>query len=395
MEEEKKSICIFPYINLSKSLVMDDFEILHYDTYDFSKELNKEEKNNLDSYIDSFRESLFQKWKSPKKADGIWILKYKWTIIRTKENSEDIDDKIKILYLLLKLHINYDFLNPWMNYIHFKTFDTFWCNAKSEYINKFWSMRDCDNLYSTIPENIGWLKNVIIYPLYYCINNIDVSLKLVGNFEDILGIDKEKIDITYIYKWIIKDSDYCQKFINLSSIHYWLERQNDLFFYYSIIPSILEVLLYPINWNKKQSSVEFWETLDAILIRDNDFIKTTSSAIEKERWVIARSFSIIYDLRNDLLHEGKKSFDKLKIEFKWYDLRIYDMFQLIFKFSILNDFIDKWIIENKFVKVNIEWNIFTTWNIKITSNSDTLYMDEQLNNLLVKATNDKKYSPKA
>lgn len=61
MEEEKKSICIFPYINLSKSLVMDDFEILSYDTYDFSTELDQEEKNNLDSYVDSFRESLFQK----------------------------------------------------------------------------------------------------------------------------------------------------------------------------------------------------------------------------------------------------------------------------------------------------------------------------------------------
>lgn len=392
MEEEKKPICIFPYINLSKSLVMDDFEILPYDTCDFSKELNKEEKSNLDSYVDSFRESLFQKWKPPKKADGIWILKYKWTIIRTKENSEDIDDKIKILYLLLKLHINYDFSNPWMNHIDLKTFDIFWCNVKSEYISKFWSMRDCDNLYSTIPENISWLKNVLIYPLHYCINNIDVSFKLVGNFEDILCIDKEKIDITYLYKWIVKDDDYYQKFLNLSSIHYWLEQQNDLFFYYSIIPSILEVLLYPINWNKKQTAVRFWENLDNILIRNNDFIETSSSNIKKERWVIARTFSLIYDLRNDLLHEGKKSFDKLKVEFKWYDLKIYDMFQLIFKFSILNDFIDKRIIENKFVKINIEWNIFTTWSITITSNSDTLYMDEQLNNLLLKATNDKKYS---
>ena len=301
MEEEKKPICIFPYINISKSLVMDDFEILPYDTYDFSKELNKEEKSNLDSYVDSFRESLFQKWKSPKKANGIWILRYKWTIIRTKENSEDIDDKIKILYLLLKLHINYDFSNPWMNHIHFKTFDIFWCNVKSEYISKFWSMRDCDNLYSTIPENISWLKNVLIYPLHYCINDIDVSLKLVGNFEDILEIDKEKIDLTYLYEWILKDNDYYQKFLNLSSIHYWLEQQTDLFFYYSIIPTIIEVFLQVSPEDiKKQKAIEYWKLLDQSILRSNENITTTIyikknwTKIDEELWLIARTFVIIY-----------------------------------------------------------------------------------------------------
>lgn len=387
----EKIICIFPYINLSKNLIMDDFEIFSYDNYDFSKDLNEEEKNNLDSYVESFRETFFQKWKSPKKINGVGILKYKWTIIRKKENSKDIGDKIKILYMILTLHINYDFLNPWISQIHFKTFDAFWCNVKSTYTNKFGSVRDYNNLYSTIPENINWLKDVKIYPLHYSINNIDSSIKMVGNFEDILEIDREKIDITYLYKWIVKDNDYYQKFLNLSSIHYWLEQQNDLFFYNSIIPSILEVLLYPINGKKKKTVVEFGEKLDTILVKDNVFIKTSSSNIEKERWIIARTFSLIYDLRNNLLHKGKQSFDKLKVEFKWYHLRIYDVFQLIFKFLILHDFIEKWIIDNKFIKLTIEWSIFTTWYINIWRTIHILYMDEQLNNLLNKAEDEIKY----
>jgi len=61
MQKESKIICIFPYINLSKSLIMDNFEILHYDNYDFSGELSKEEKKNLELYVDSFRETFFQK----------------------------------------------------------------------------------------------------------------------------------------------------------------------------------------------------------------------------------------------------------------------------------------------------------------------------------------------
>jgi hypothetical protein len=403
MEEEKKLVCILPYINLSKSLIMDDFEILPYDTYDFSKELKKEEKDNLDSYANSFRESLFQKWKPPKKAYGIWILKYKWTIIRTKGNSEDMDDKIKILYLLLKLHINYDFSNPWMNHIHFKTFDIFWCNVKSTYTSKFGSMRDYDNLYSTIPENIGWLRNIIIYPLYYCINDIDVSLKLMGNFEDILGIDKEKIDITYLYKEIIKDSEYYERFLSISMVYYGLEQQTDLFFYFSIIPSIFEVLLYPIEFNeKKKKSCEFWRKLDNLFIDDNDFIDTVMytknwQEIKQKIGLIERTIVWIYDLRNSFLHDGKRVFEKLKIQFKWHELKIYDIFQLILQFSILNDFIENWIINDKFISMNITWNIFTTWTIEIkpTNNKlEKIKMDIKLNNLLVKAKNDKKYSLK-
>ncbi len=398
MKKEEKAVCIFPYINLSKSLIMDDFEILSYDDYDFSSELTKQEEANLDLYVDSFRKTFFQKWKTPTKVDGVGILKYKWTIIRTKDNSGDIDDKIKILYLLLKLHINHDFWNPRMNHIHFKTFDTFWCNVKGEHTSKFGSMWDYNSLHSTIPENIGWLSNIIIYPLHYCINDIDVSLKQIGNFEDILGVDKEKIDITYLYTWIIKDHDYYQKFLNLSSIHYWLEQQNDLFFYYAIIPTIIEVFLQVSPEDiKKQKAIDHWKALDQQILRNNENIVTTTYIkkkwieVQEEIWLIARTFVTIYDLRNNLLHEGKKSFEKLKVEFKWHHLRIYDVFQLIFKFSILYDFIERWIIENKFIKVKFEWSIFTTWRIGMAVSEDTLHMDTQLDNLLNKAKNDKKY----
>ncbi|USN57407.1 MAG: hypothetical protein H6766_03005 [Candidatus Peribacteria bacterium] len=61
MEAVDKTICVFPYINLSKSLIMDDFEIHPYDNYDFTQELNDEEKKNLDLFVDSFRKTFFQK----------------------------------------------------------------------------------------------------------------------------------------------------------------------------------------------------------------------------------------------------------------------------------------------------------------------------------------------
>ncbi len=391
METSDKTICILPYINLSKSLIMDSFEIHVYDTYDFSQELNEAEKINLDLFADSFRNTFFQKWVSPEKVGWIWVLKYKGSIIRTDENSEDIDDKIKILYLLLKLHVNHDFSNPWMNQIDYKTFDIFSFNVKNDQTVKFGNWSTCDQVYTTIPEYVNGLKNVIIYPLHFCINDIDTSLKMVSGFEDIIWVDKAKIDVTYLYQWITQDNDYYQKFLNLSWVHYWLEQQNDLFFYYAIIPPILEVLLYPISWGKKKTAVKFWETLDKIIIRDNDYIETSSSSITKERWLIARTISLIYDLRNDLLHEWKRVFEKLKVEFKWHDLRIYDVFQLIFKYSILNELIERWIIKNEFVKIDIEWNIFTTWEIKFTTSRETLYMDIQLDNLIKKASNDEKY----
>lgn len=99
----------------------------------------------------------------------------------------------------------------------------------------------------------------------------------------------------------------------------------------------------------------------------------------------------IYDLRNELLHEWKKSFDKLKVGFKWFNLRIYEIFQLFFKYSILNDLIEQQIISNNFKEVEIDWNIYTSWNIQVkTTTNKQLSMDNELNNLIEKAESDKK-----
>jgi len=205
--------------------------------------------------------------------------------------------------------------------------------------------------------------------------------------------------MTSLYKWIIKNEDYYKKFLNIASLHLdWLEKQEDIFFYYAIIPSIIEVLLYPnIDKNdiKKQKAIDYGKKLDELIIKNNEKIETiiyvNNKWISKKEaiWLIARTIVSIYGMRNDLLHEWKKSFNKIKVNFKWYDFKIYDVFQLIFKFSILNDFIENNIINNEFIKLSFEWNIFTTWNIKILSNKDILYMDDWLDLLLEKAKSDK------
>jgi len=182
-------------------------------------------------------------------------------------------------------------------------------------------------------------------------------------------------------------------------MHYWLERQNDLFFYYSIIPSIIEILLQlTSNDIKKQKALDFWKKLDDLIIQDNEKIETLIytkrnwDEVKEELWLIARTFVSIYDLRNELLHEWKKSFNKLKVQFKWYDLRIIDIFKLILKYTILANFIEKWIIENNFYKVEIDGvgNIFTWGEIKIkTTNNTELSMEAELDNLVRKCKSDR------
>lgn len=386
-----KEVLIFPYINIDRIIKMDDFEIHPFKKYNFKDEITNEEKKILDEYVYSFRETFFKKWENPKIAKWIWILKYKWTILRSIENSHWIDDKIKILFLFLKLHVSHDFFNPWMNNINVKSFDIFWFNFKNSYTTKFWNVSECVDLHSTIPENISWIWDIKFYPLNFCINTIPVDFKLAGWWDEIFWINTIITDVTYLYQWIIKNKEYYQKILNIAYIHYWLEQQNDLFFYYAIIPTIIEVLNPP-KWKKKQNWVEYWKKIDQ-LIKDNDFIKIISSWEEKELGLIARTISTIYDSRNDLLHEWKKSFDKLKVIFKWYELKIYDIFQLIFKYSILNDFIEQWIIDNNFSKLEFEWSIFTTWHIDVKEERyKTLSMDNELSWLLRKAESDKKYS---
>lgn len=392
-----KDVIIFPYINITKIIKMDDFEIHPFSDYNLKEELEEDDIPLLNDFIDSFRETLFSEWKIPEKANWIGILKYKWTILRINTNSKDIWDKVKILFLLLKLHISIDSFNQWMSIIDVRVFEYFQFNFSNDYTNKFWNMWKCKTLHSTIPENIKWLKEITFLPLHYSLNNIPVTFNIVSNSEDFFWIDKNTIDMTYLFEWINTNTEYYKKFLNLSSIHYWLEQQNDLFFYYSIIPTILEVLLYPIDISdsKKQKALDYWKKIDELVIKDNDiietiiYIKRNWIEVKDNIWLIARTIVSIYDMRNDLLHEGKKSFDKMKVSFKWNDLKIYDVFQLIFKYSILNDFIEKWIIKNEFIKLVFEWDIFYSWNIKISGIADKLYMDDKLSLLMEKAKSDK------
>lgn len=383
-----KEVLIFPYINIERIIKMDDFEIHPYKNYSFDSELTTDEKKELDIFVNSFRKTFFKNGASPNIANWIWILKYKWTILRDNTNSDWIHDKIKILFFLMKLHISHDFFNPWMNHIDVKSFDIFWYNIVNNLTNKFWHMWECDTLYSTVPENISWLSNIKFYPINFCTNYVPVEFKIFWGWDEIFWINSEVDDFANLYKWIVSDDDFYSKVLNISSMNYWLEQQNDLFFYYSIIPSIIEVLNPP-NWKKKESWIEYWKKLDD-LINDNDFIEIQTCWRLQSLWLISRTISTIYDTRNELLHEWKKSFDKLKVQFKWYDLRIIDIFKLIFKYTILADFIEKWIIKNNFFKVEIEGNIFTWGEIKIkTTNNTKLSMDAELDNLVRKYESDR------
>jgi len=329
-------------------------------------ELTKQEEELLNKYVYSFRKTFFNRWETPEAADGVWLLKYKGTILRTIDNSEWINEKIKILILLLKLHISYDFFNPWMNHIDIKSFNIFHFNLGNNFTNKFWNMSECDKVYSTIPENLSWLNPKIT-------------------------------DLTKLYRKILKDEWYYRKFLSISNVYYWLEHQNDLFFYYAIIPSILEVLRPPnINEFKKQKAIDFWKELDELLIEDNDIFQTVyhtkNNWVEliDQLWLIARTISQIYNIRNDFLHEWKKDFNKLKTSFHWLDLSLYDIFQLILKYIILNDFLDKWIINSSFSRLKIGWNIFDYRGVSIESQiHDKLHMDNELDWLLEKAESDK------
>lgn len=397
--DNNKSVLIFPYINIDKIIKMDDFEIHPLEKYNLKEELDGNEILRLNNFANSFKQTFFNEGEIPKDITWIWILKHKWNIVLSKENSSDITEKIKILFLLLKLHISIDFFNQWMSIINIKALDFFECNLSNDYIKKFWNSWKYKNLQTTNPENIRWFKDIKFLPIPLTINNIPTTFSIVSNSDEILWIDKNYIDMTSLYKWIIKNKEYYKKFLNIASLHLdWLEKQEDIFFYYAIIPSIIEVLLYPnIDKNdiKKQKATDYGKKLDELIIKNNEKIETiiyvNNKWISKKEtiWLIARTIVSIYDMRNDLLHEWKKSFNKMKVNFKWYDLRIYDVFQLFFKFSILTDFIENKIIENEFVKLSFEWNIFTTWNIKILWNKDILYMDDWLDLLLEKAKSDK------
>jgi len=365
-----KEVLIFPYINIERIIKMDDFEIHPYKSYSFNSEFNSNEKKELDIFVDSFRKTFFNKSESPKIANWIWILKYKWTVLRDNTNSEWIHEKIKILFCLMKLHISHDFFNPWMSHIDVKSFDVIWYNISNDLTNKFWHMWKCDTLYTTIPENIAWLWDIKFYPIKFCTNYVPVEFKIIWGWDNVFWISSNIDNFTELYKWIISDEDFYNKILNISSMNYWLEQQNDLFFYYSIIPSIMEVLLQ-LNSNdiKKQKALDFWKKLDDLIIQDNEkietliYIKRNWDEIKEKLWLIARTIVLI---------------------------KIFDIFQLIFKYTILLDFIDKWIIENNFYKVEINWNIYTQWNIWVkTTSHNKLSMDAELDNLVDKYKSEK------
>lgn len=389
-----KDVIIFPYINLKKVIKMDDFEIHPFEFYDLSEELSCDEADNLNIFVRSFRETFFKEWQTPKQMTGIWILKYKGTIIRNTDEVESIHDTTKILFLLLKLHVSYDFYNPWMNRIQVKSFDIFGYNVCDDYTNKFSNMWSCEDLYSTVPESIGWLGNISFYPIDFCTNTVPVECKLFSWWGKIFWAQPDSIDLTDLYQWIMKDTEYYQKFLNIASLHFWLEQQNDLFFYYSIIPSIIEVLLQLDSGDKKKKeAIKFWKKLDADIVKNNHHIDTIiyidkgGTEHKENLGIIARTFVLIYDLRNLLLHEWKKSFEMLKVEIHGVELRIYDIFQLIFKYTILHELIEKRILVNRFTKVEIEWNMLF-WQIKIKYSKDCLLtLDQELNWLIQSARN--------
>ena len=77
-----KVVITFPYINIKNVIIMDEFEIYPFDTYDLSTELTSDEIGNLNDFTGSFRETFFKDWENPNQMTGIWILKYKGSIIR-------------------------------------------------------------------------------------------------------------------------------------------------------------------------------------------------------------------------------------------------------------------------------------------------------------------------
>lgn len=383
---------------------MGDFEVYPFDWYEFNSELEPDEINNLSAFAHSFRETFFKEWESPRYTSGVWILKYNGTIIRDSWEVESIHDNIKILFLLLKLHVSHDFFNPLMNNIGVKTFDLLWFNVWSSLAVKFGNMSECKDLHSTVPENLTWLWNINFFPIQYCTNNIPVEFKMFWWWEQMFGVHSDVVDISELYLWILRDADYYKKFLNIASVHFWLEQQNDLFFYYSIIPSIIEVLIQPdSNDIKKQKAIDFWKSLDDSIVENNDkidtliYTKKNWDEVREELWIIARTFVLIYDLRNLLLHEWKKSFEKLKVEIHGVEVRIYDIFQLIFKYIILHDLIEKWILENRFIKVSIIWSPLTsllTWEDFIVEQTwgQPLALDQELDWLIRKSESDRDLS---
>ncbi len=342
---------------------MGDFEIFPYEGYMFNDELTEAERTNLDLFVSSFRETFFKRWGNPKQKKGIWVLRYKWTILRNDSNSNDINDRIKILYLIIKLHLSFDFFNPSFHFIDLKSFDFFYKRLDNEYGWRFWVWWKCIDLHSTIPENISWLEYIKIFPIENSHFDIWPMLRFVSNGDEFFWIDSSIDDLTEIFSKIYIDKDYYPKFLAIANIYFWLERQIDVFFYLMIIPSILEILFWfsEETPRKKKESIWKWKELDQYLLEVNEMISVnTYKDIYEELWVIARSIHIIYDLRNKLVHEWIKDHTKITVSYKWYNLRLYDVFQIIIKYIILDDLVKNNVVDSqKFTTMDEAiWNLY-------------------------------------
>lgn len=381
----KKFVLFFPYLGLDRIIKMGDFEIHPFQRRILTNEFSKDERDALSDFASSFRKTFFEKSKIPEKADWIWILKFRWTFLRGGDDYGQIRDNVKILILLLKLHINHDFLNPWLNHINIKSFDEFPFDAKGEGALKFWNWHHCDQLYSTIPEGVAWLSSIKFYPLSFCTNNIPVELKIFGGWDEIFWIDSKVIDLTDIFVRIKLDKAYYERFLRLANVHYWLMRQDDVFFYSSIVPSIVEVLNPP-KWPKKLSGVKYWMELDKLIFH-NDVRPVSHGNETLNLGLIARTIFLLYDTRNALLHEWEKTFDKLGVPFHSTELKVYEVFQLIFKYTVLSDLIQNGIIQNSFSRLCFKGSIITSGEISISCEQGLkLFMDDELQWLVNSST---------
>ena len=347
MNTTSKQIVIFPYLNTNKIIKLWDFEIHPYEKYNFKEELDWSDIQILTAFIKSFRVSFFKKNQLPEAQPWIGVLKYKGSIIRTEANTSGMEDRIKLLFFLLKLHISFDFFNTHLNFISTKAFDVFWVNVQKDgFICKFWHLSTSDKLYTTTPGNIVWMKGVEIYPLGTSCMKIDILFRIATNGNQLLWVNSIVTDLSPIFGKLLEKPAFYWKLQTISEIYFWLEHQGDAYFYIAIVPTLLEVLFSIEKDDKKRQAVICWEELDKVLIKNNDYITTTSSEIQKERWLIARSISNMYDIRNNFLHAWKKKSEKLEVEYRWQSLSIYQVFQLIMKYAILKQMAENLMFES-------------------------------------------------
>lgn len=359
-----KIIWVLPYIGIDKKIIIADFEIHPYETMDLS-ELNWDDSKKLKQYVSSFRSTLFQSNQVPREIGGVWIIKYKDSIIIKERDIEKFPDIIKILILILSLHKVYDFINPHTSYWDVRIFDMYYIDLETMGCSKFGVVGMVENMCSTVPENINPLKNINFVALPFVAQNISSTLLMMPWSEVAFGNKKWEFDVTDIYEAILLKGDYYHRFLNIAEMYYyWLARQVDDFFYCAIIPALIETLYQITGRHKRRQAIEAANKIDDIL-NDNDKKKILFNQKEYNWWVIARSIHNIYDTRNTLLHEWKRAINWMIVSYKNVEIPVTILFRLIFKYSILRDLIDEGIVINNFFNGKIIFDPFLTWKLEI------------------------------